>query len=130
MEEVKKEDAHFESYSERLQKVTEEVQNAVPKKREGHIFKITQQEHEVAQAFLRLSENVDFKNYLQFENQEIGELCVKGFNSPAQGIMDGATFGEKMAFNKGRLFQMNYIRGRRDSIVKIYLELLKKQKGE
>lgn len=128
MAEDKKEEAPFETYAERLQKVVEERQN-VPRKKEGHVFKPSQEEHEIAQVLIRLSEHADFKAYLQFENQEIGELCVKGFSPPAQGLMDGATFGEKMAFNKGRLFQMNYIRGRRDSIMKVYLEILKKQKG-
>lgn len=123
-EKTNNEDTPYESYAQKIQKLRQEQEESKAPQR-AFTRKMSEKRAEIAQALIRLSGNPDFKKYLEFENTELSELYVNAFGKPPDQDMALASFGEKMAFNKGRLFQMNYIRYGRDGILKGYVASLK-----
>lgn len=97
------------------------------KDRQGRLL-LSSKEQSLAQALVRLSGSEDWKTVLEFESIESSERILGAFSVPPG--MDKHTFGEQMAFNKGRSYQMAILRNKRDNIVKAYLNMLKSNNPE
>lgn len=123
MAEEKKE--KYVPYSERLGEAIEEERKELFKTKLKPKLNLTDEQQEFAKAFLRLSQNDDFKTYLKFENFEISNRLIEAFANDSKDAT--MSFGEKMAFNKGRHMQMVYLKNSREMIMKLYVSMLKQE---
>lgn len=118
------------TYAERVQEAQDETRRAFRGRRKEPVFSLTPKQVEIAQAFVRLINNPDFKVYMQFEANEIASILARAFDPPPDGVLKTTSFGEQMAFNKGRAFQMSYFINERETLVKTFLEMTKTKKEE
>jgi len=119
------------TYASRVQDIVEEERTnkiLASKKREQEKIKLADGDKEFARAILSLTDNESFKIYLQYEAKEMGNRMVGAFEDSPDATLKTASFGEKMAFNKGRLYQMEHFRRIREHLVSRYLEANKIEK--
>jgi hypothetical protein len=69
-----------------------------------------------------------FKAYLNWEAKEIGDRMIRAFEDVPDAVLKTGSFGEKMAFNKGRLYQMEHFKRIRDNLISRFLESSKIEK--
>ena len=116
-------------YSQRISEAVEEHRKELFKKGNiGQRYPLSDSEKRFAKALINLYNNPDFKVFLELENFEAGERMVRSLDTPSESIFPSKDFGQQMAFNKGRHFQMGYLRKQRDQLVSIYLHNLKVEK--
>lgn len=123
------EEKEYQTYEEKLGgALAEENERLFREKARARRLLLSEQEQSLAQALIRLSGSEDFKTYVHFESLETSDRVIGAFATGSE--MEGCTFGEKMAFNKGRSHQMSILRNKRDSIVKAYLNMLQQEKSK
>ena len=106
------------------------VRKEVAKKKKFSVtkkLKMSDDEEQVAQALVRLSENADFKLYKRWEMSLMGQRMEHAFEVPSEGALGTDDFACQMAFNKGRLYQMRYVVNSRNLLQKTYLNKLEKE---
>ena len=113
------------TYAERLSKVKEEVHEDQARqafqKKQAKVA-LSDPELDMARVLCSLMNNELFKKYLEYEAIEIGRRMIEAFDEPTDAGFKSMTFGEKMAFNKGRFFQMEHFRRIRKNLISRYLE--------
>jgi len=121
------------TYADRMNKVAmgvrEEHSKLMSKKLKEKLL-LLDNEKDIARVIISLMNDDNFKKYLEYEAIEIGRRLKDAFEAPADVAMKSATFGEQMAFNKGRYYQMEHFRRIRNNIVSKYLEWTKLEKED
>lgn len=119
------------TYAERVGKLQEEVREENARK----VFQankkeivLSDPEIDMARILCSLMNDDLFKKYLEYEAIEIGRRLTESFDEPADASLKLMSFGEKMAFNKGRYYQMEHFRRIRRNLISRYLEKSKLEK--
>ena len=113
------------SYADRVKERKDKVEE---KKVSQTKLLMSAKEIEFARALVALMNNESFKIYLQFESYELGDTLATAFDAPNQGELNGASFGEQMAFKKGGYVKLLKWRKRREELVKRYAYYLEQDK--
>jgi hypothetical protein len=92
-------------------------------------FILSPQARKFAELLVRLYQNEDFKAYLEYEGMEISDLLVHGFEKPPATLFESSSFGEQMAFNKGRYYQQIHFKGKRETLLNEYMLILETEKN-
>ncbi len=120
----------FVSFSDRMAQAHEDGEKDAERKAAASHqkkFRMAENEMEFARAIVNLSQNSDFKKYMEFESFEIAERMANGFKAPAESEFGSRVFAEQMSFNAGRSYQMNHLRNLRTQLAQTYLAILKTQ---
>ena len=117
------------TFMQRMNEVAEDARSSkiasMTKKKE--IF-ISNDDKEIARQIIYLMDDDKFKAYLNWEAKEIGDRMIRAFEDVPDAVLKTGSFGEKMAFNKGRLYQMEYFKRIRDNLISRFLESSKIEK--
>lgn len=118
----------YVSYAEKLNSALNEERNAFQKGQDKKSsINLSDREQHYAEAMAHLMNNEYFKSYLEFESIEIAKRLAMSFEPPEDPMFAQATLGEKLAFNKGRHFQMMYVLKTRQTLIKAHLALNRQQ---
>ena len=124
----RKEDGEVLSYTERMSQARDKAKEDIKAKKAkkvGTKLNLTDVEERFAAALGRLSSNQDFKLFLELENIEIAKRMAESFE--VHSSMAKATFGEQMAFNKGRSHQAHSFRNSRSNLLNRYIDKIDKE---
>src|SRR5574343_482608 len=96
------------TYIERIGAIKDEEQKKFLKSKEQAkpIIKMSEKDLAYAQALVRLRDNDDFKVFLNLESEMIAERMTSAFKLPTSELGADTSYGERMAFNHGRFYQM------------------------
>ena len=120
------------SYIERMNEVMAEARKEVKEKGKAIKYNISDKEMEIARALHELLGMPQFKKYLEFENNLIGEIMTNIFNVSTE-LEKKKSYGEAVAKNEGRYEQMMALRFRREELLKRYIYIIENdniKKGE
>lgn len=122
------------SFADRIEESKKEVEKKRKILESKTKFKLTDDEVKYARSLLALKDNEDWKNIVELENKELGNILATAFEKPIISDFASIDFGEQMSFNKGKYIGILKLRQRRQMLVNIYLHILEEQmksnKGE
>lgn len=119
----------MDTYADRVEKHKEDAFRSAQKRKEPKLI-LSPAAEKFAEKLVRLYQNEDFKSYLEFEGMEISERIVNGFEKPPATLFDSSDFGEQMAFNKGRYYQLIHFKAKRDTLVKEYISVMEQERNK
>lgn len=121
----------YVSYQERIAMMEKEEKTTFIKQEKAKSARpLAKNEQEYAEAIHRLFQIEDFKTYLEYEAREIAERMTASFEEPKEPMLKTATLGEKLAYNKGRYYQMMHVRNERTNLAKQYVNNLRNVEKE